>query len=166
MIGRRIVLGAALAAPFVAHAQAAARVVVIGAGFGGATCARWLRMSRPELDVTLVEGSPNYVACPFSNEVIAGLRDLEAQHFTFEKLAQAVRVVRGTATGVDPAAKRISLGDGTALPYDRLVLSPGIDLRFEALPGYTEAAQDRMPHAWKAGPQTLLLRDQLRAMPD
>jgi NADPH-dependent 2,4-dienoyl-CoA reductase/sulfur reductase-like enzyme len=164
MIPRRAVLGAALAAPLVARAQAAARVVVVGGGFAGATCARALRNARLEIDVTLVEPGADYLACPFSNEVVAGLRDLEAQRFTYERLAQVVRLVRSAATGVD--GKRVTLADGSALPFDRLVLAPGIDLRFDALPGYTEAAQERMPHAWKAGPQTLRLRDQLRAMPD
>jgi sulfide dehydrogenase [flavocytochrome c] flavoprotein chain len=166
MIQRRTVLGAALAAPFVARAQGAARVVVIGGGFGGGTCARALREARPGLDLTLVEANPDYLACPFSNEVVASMRDLEAQHFTYDRLGQALRLVRGVATGIDPAGKRVMLADGSALPYDRLVLSPGIDVRFDQLPGYTEGAQERMPHAWKAGPQTLLLRDQLRAMSD
>ncbi|HYZ61078.1 MAG TPA: NAD(P)/FAD-dependent oxidoreductase [Acetobacteraceae bacterium] len=166
MIGRRTLLGAALAAPFVAKAQTGPRVVVVGGGFGGATCARWLRQARPELDVTLVEANPDYLACPFSNEVVAGMRELEAQRFTYEHLGEALRLARGTAAGVDAGARRVALEDGSSLPYDRLVLAPGIDLRFDALPGYTEAAVERMPHAWKAGPQTLLLRDQLRAMPD
>jgi len=166
MIGRRTLLGAAVAAPFVARAQGAARVVVVGGGFGGGTCARALRAARPDLDVTLVEAGSDYFACPLSNEVVAGLRDMEAQHFLYGKLGEAVRLVRGEAVAVDPAARRVTLADGAVLPYDRLVLSPGVDLRFDALPGYTEAAVGRMPHAWKAGPQTLLLRDQLRAMPD
>ncbi len=166
MIGRRSVLAAALSAPFVARAQAAQRVVVVGGGFAGATCARALRAGQPELDVTLVEAGPDYLACPFSNEVVADMRDLEAQHFTYERVAASVRMVRGVAASVDAGARRVTLQDGSALPYDRLVLAPGIDFRFDALPGYTEAAIERMPHAWKAGPQTLLLRDQLRAMPD
>ena len=166
MIPRRAIIGAALAAPFVARAQGAARGWVVGGGFGGASCARALRARRPELDVTLVEANPDYVACPFSNEVVAGMRDLEAQHFTYDRVAADLRVVRGVASGVDAGARRVLLQDGSSLPYDRLVLAPGIDLRFDALPGYTEAAVERMPHAWKAGPQTLLLRDQLRAMPD
>ena len=166
MITRRALVGAALAAPVIVRAQGAARVVVVGGGFAGATCARVLKATRPALDVTLIEASPEYVACPFSNEVVAGRRDIAAQRFGYDKVAAAVTLVRDTATGVDGAAKRVTLAGGQVLPYDRLVLAPGIDLRFDALPGYTEAAADKMPHAWKAGPQTLLLRDQLRAMPD
>lgn len=166
MIGRRPLLAAALTAPFVARAQGAARVVVVGGGFGGATCARTLKAARPALDVTVIEADPEYVACPFSNEVIAGMRDLDRQRFGFAPLARASNLRPGRAQAIDPAARRVTLADGSSLDYDRLVLAPGIDLRFDALPGYTEAAAQRMPHAWKAGPQTLLLRDQLRAMPD
>ncbi len=166
MIGRRPLLAAALTAPFVARAQGAARVVVVGGGFGGATCARTLKAARPALDVTVIESDPEYVACPFSNEVVTGMRELDRQRFGFATLARAVNLRPGRAQAIDPAARRVTLADGSSLEYDRLVLAPGIDLRFDALPGYTEAAAERMPHAWKAGPQTLLLRDQLRAMPD
>lgn len=166
VIGRRPLLAAALTAPFVARAQGAARVVVVGGGFGGATCARTLKAARPALDVTVIEADPEYVACPFSNEVIAGMRELDRQRFGFATLARAVNLRPGRAQAVDPVARRVTLADGSSLDYDRLVLAPGIDLRFDALPGYAEAAAQRMPHAWKAGPQTLLLRDQLRAMPD
>jgi len=166
VIGRRPLLAAALTAPFVARAQGAARVVVVGGGFGGATCARTLKAARPALDVTVIESDPEYVACPFSNEVVAGMRELDRQRFGFATLARAVNLRPGRAQAIDPAARRVTLADGSSLEYDRLVLAPGIDLRFDALPGYTEAAAERMPHAWKAGPQTLLLRDQLRAMPD
>ncbi len=166
VIGRRPLLAAALTAPFVARAQGAARVVVVGGGFGGATCARTLKAARPALDVTVIESDPEYVACPFSNEVVAGMRELDRQRFGFATLARAVNLRPGRAQAIDPAAQRVTLADGSSLDYDRLVLAPGIDLRFDALPGYAEAAAQRMPHAWKAGPQTLLLRDQLRAMPD
>ena len=155
--------GLALARP--ALAQAAPKVVVIGGGFGGATAARALR--RGGLDVTLVEVNPTYTACPFSNEVIAGLQPIAAQRFGYEGVAHAgIRVVHAAATGIDANARRVALADGTTLPYDRLVLSPGIDLRFDAVPGYDEAAATQMPHAWKAGEQTLLLARQLEAMPE
>ena len=166
MIGRRPLLGAALTAPFVARAQTASKVVVVGGGFGGGSCARALKAAQPSLDVMLVEASADYVACPFSNEVVAGMRELDQQRFGFDGLAKAVRLVRGVARTVDASAKTVGLADGQSLPYDRLVLAPGIDLRFDALPGYIEAAVEKMPHAWKAGSQTTLLRDQLRAMPD
>lgn len=152
-----------LAAP--ALAQAAPSVVVIGGGFGGAGCARALR--RHGLAVTLVEPNTTYTACPFSNAVITGLRPMERQRFGYRGLgADGIRVVHQATTGIDAAARRVALADGSALPYDRLVLSPGIDLRFDALDGYDEAAAPVMPHAWQAGAQTELLRDQLAAMED
>lgn len=157
--------GAALALVGPAIAQAVPKVVVIGGGFGGATAARALH--RGGLDVTLVEVNPTYVSCPFSNEVIAGLQPMAAQRFGYGGLVRAgIRVVHEAATGIDSGARRVTLADGTALPYDRLVLSPGIDLRFDAIPGYDEAAASRMPHAWKAGEQTLLLARQIAAMPE
>jgi sulfide dehydrogenase [flavocytochrome c] flavoprotein subunit len=144
-----------------------ARVVVVGGGFAGATCARMLKRLDPRIAVTLVEASQTFTACPFSNEVIAGLRDIKAQQFDYKKIADdKVAVAFESATAVDPQARMVTLGSGTRLPYDRLVLAPGVDLRWDALPGYTEAAAERMPHAWKAGEQTLLLRRQLEAMPD
>jgi sulfide dehydrogenase [flavocytochrome c] flavoprotein chain len=155
----------ALAAP--SFAQSAARVVVIGGGFAGASCARALKQVDPKLQVTLIEPNRTFTACPFSNEVIAGLRQIEAQQFSYDKIAaEGVAVIAQAATRVDPQARVVGLVDGTSLAYDRLVLAPGIDLRFEALPGYDEAASARMPHAWKAGEQTILLRRQLEAMAD
>jgi sulfide dehydrogenase [flavocytochrome c] flavoprotein chain len=152
--------------PRVARA-AGARVVVIGGGFAGASCARALRHADPGLAVTLVEANPTFIACPLSNAVIGGLRELSAQQFTYEHVAaDGVTVTRATATGVDPQARSVTLGDGAHLTYDRLVLAPGIDIRWGALPGYDEAAAAQMPHAWQAGDQTLLLRRQLESMPD
>jgi len=140
---------------------------VIGGGFGGAACARALRRDNPALQVTLVEAKTFYFACPFSNEAIVGLRDFEAQQFTYEKIAaDGITVAAQTAVKVDAHARTVGLADGTSLRYDRLVLSPGIDLRFDALPGYDEAAALKMPHAWKAGEQSLLLRRQLESMED
>ncbi|HEV7439045.1 MAG TPA: FCSD flavin-binding domain-containing protein [Methylobacterium sp.] len=148
-----------------ALAGAAPRVVVIGGGFGGATAARALRQGG--IDVTLVEASGTYVACPFSNEVIVGLQPLAAQSFGYGNLARTgLTLVQAMATGVDPSGHRVTLSNGTTLPYDRLVLSPGIDLRFDALPGYGAEAVTAMPHAWKAGEQTALLARQLAAMPE
>ena len=157
---------ASLASPAIAQG-AAGRVVVIGGGFGGATCARFLKALEPRLDVTLVEANPTFTACPFSNEVIVGLRELKEQEFGYEGLRKAgVTVALQMATGVDAAARTVALADGAKLSYDRLVLSPGVDINWSGLPGYTQAAAERMPHAWKAGEQTLLLRRQLEAMPD
>jgi NADPH-dependent 2,4-dienoyl-CoA reductase/sulfur reductase-like enzyme len=169
---RNVVRGLAAASawfalPCPSFAQSSARVVVIGGGFGGASCARALRKIDPKLKVTLVEPNRTFTACPFSNEVIAGLRDIEAQQFGYEKIAaDGVTVVAQAATKIDPQGRSVGLADGTSLAYDRLVLAPGIDFRFDALPGYDEAATEKMPHAWKAGSQTLLLRRQLEAMED
>jgi sulfide dehydrogenase [flavocytochrome c] flavoprotein chain len=173
--GRREFLKSAAAAAasaglfsFPAIARGAApRVVVVGGGFAGASCARALRKADAAIAVTLVEPNATFTACPFSNAVIAGLRELSAQQFTYERVAaDGIVVARTTATAVDSQARSVTLVDGTRLPYDRLVLAPGIDIRWSALPGYDEAAAARMPHAWRAGEQTLLLRRQLEAMPD
>jgi NADPH-dependent 2,4-dienoyl-CoA reductase/sulfur reductase-like enzyme len=146
---------------------AGGRVVVVGGGFGGATCARFIRRIDPRIAVTLVEASPTFTACPFSNLVIIGLRELKAQEFGYDKFAaDQVTVQISPATAIDSQSRNVTLGNGASLPYDRLVLSPGIDIRWDGLPGYTEAAAERMPHAWKAGEQTLLLRRQLEAMED
>lgn len=164
---RRAFLGAAaasmLAAP--AIAQAAPRVVVVGGGFAGATCAR--RLAGLGLDTTLVEPSLAYTACPFSNLVVAGLRPIEAQRFGYDALrAGVVDFAPQAATVIDPVAQRVALADGIVLAYERLVLAPGIEIRMDALPGYDEQAAELLPHAWRAGPQTLLLRRQLEAMED
>ena len=154
--------------PLPAIAQGAAgRVVVVGGGFGGATCARFIKRIDPRITVTLVEANRTFVACPFSNGVIAGLREIKAQEFGYDKLpGDQVVLQLSPGTAVDPQGRIVTLANGTQLSYDRLVLSPGIDLRWDGLPGYTEAAAERMPHAWKAGEQTLLLRRQLEAMED
>ena len=154
-------------APAVARAQGAGRVVVVGGGFAGTTAARTLKKLNPALDVTLVEPNATFTACPFSNGVIAGLRDLLQQQFGYDNVQRAgVNVVRATASAVDASGKSVTLADGVKLPYDRLVITPGIDIRWDGLPGYTEAAAEKMPHAWKAGAQTTLLRRQLEAMED
>jgi sulfide dehydrogenase [flavocytochrome c] flavoprotein subunit len=150
-----------------ARAQSAPRVVVIGGGFGGASCARALRQIDPKLQVTLVEPNRTFIACPFSNEVIAGLRQIEAQQFTYDRIvAEGVTVIAEAAVNVNPQMRLVVLADGKSVSYDRLVLAPGIDVRFDALSGYDEAAAAKMPHAWKAGEQTLLLQKQLEAMDD
>ncbi|GJE00610.1 NAD(P)/FAD-dependent oxidoreductase [Methylobacterium isbiliense] len=164
---RRAVLGtlAGLAAAPALGQDARGRVVVLGGGFGGASAARALH--RAGLSVTLVEAETTYTACPFSNEVIAGLQPLAAQRFGYEGLRRAgIAVVHAVATGIDGGARSVALADGSRLPYDRLVLSPGIALRFDAIPGYDEAAAEVMPHAWKAGAQTELLARRLADLPD
>ncbi|MDA9447257.1 MULTISPECIES: NAD(P)/FAD-dependent oxidoreductase [Bradyrhizobium] len=155
------------AVPSILRAQSAGRVVVIGGGFGGAACARALKRAQAGLQVTLIEPNKTFTSCPFSNEVIAGLREIDAQQFGYDRLAaEGITVAAQAATAVDAQKRSVTAADGATFAYDRLVLSPGIDFHFEALPGYDDAASEKMPHAWKAGAQTLLLRRQLEAMAD
>lgn len=150
-----------------AFAQTRAKLLIIGGGFGGATAARQLKLLLPQADVCLVEKNPVFTACPFSNLVIGGIRDIESQQFGYRGLVDlGIKVIHDEAIEVDNAARQVKLKHGAILPYDRLVLSPGIDIRWNALEGYDEAASEIMPHGWKAGSQTLLLRAQLEAMPD
>ena len=154
-------------APAVVSAQGRAKVVVIGGGFGGATAARTLKSLQPALDVTLVEPNPVYTSCPFSNAVLANLREIDRQQFGYDGIKSAgVTVAQTSATAVDAEAKSVTLADGNRLSYDRLVMTPGIDFNWGAIAGYDEAAAQKMPHAWKAGDQTVLLRRQLQAMDD
>ena len=150
-----------------ALSQARAHVVVVGGGFGGATAARLLARLLPSSEITLVDPSPKYMACPFSNLVIGSDRPMEMQAFGYDALqAEGVVHANDRATDVDPTARTVTLQSGSSLSYDRLILSPGIDLRYGAIEGYDEATVETMPHAWKAGPQTLRLRDQLQTLPE
>ncbi|WP_284336828.1 NAD(P)/FAD-dependent oxidoreductase [Comamonas sp. NoAH] len=171
---RRTVLGSAvagaatLALPSIVRAQAgAAHVVIVGGGFGGATAARYLKARAPQVRVTLVEPAERFYTCPFSNLYLAGLRTWDSIGHSYDGLRKAgIDVIHARADNVDTIGKRVLLSSGQALNYDKLVLSPGIDMRWGALEGYDEAAAELAPHAWKAGPQTLLLKKQLDAMPD
>jgi NADPH-dependent 2,4-dienoyl-CoA reductase/sulfur reductase-like enzyme len=143
------------------------RVVVVGGGFGGATTARYLKLLDPGIAVTLVEPSPNFVTCPFSNLVLGGLKTMPQITHSYAGVRRAgVQVVHDSATKVDAEKKTVTTRGGMTLAYDRLVLSPGIDLRWNAIAGYDEKAAEVMPHAWRAGPQTALLKRQLEAMKD
>ncbi len=159
-------VAATLVAPRLARAAAGA-VVVIGAGFGGATAARYLKRLDPTVDVTLVEREAAIVTCPFSNAVLGGYETLQGITRSLDGLkAASIKVVRGEVSAIDLQARSVRLADGSRLAYDRLVVSPGIDLNFAGVAGYSEAAAAQMPHAWKAGAQTTLLRQQLETMPD
>ncbi|WP_027571102.1 NAD(P)/FAD-dependent oxidoreductase [Bradyrhizobium sp. WSM1743] len=161
------VAATSLAAPSILRAQSAGHLVVVGGGFGGAACARALKRADAKLQVTLIEPNKTYISCPLSNEVVAGLREIEEQQFGYDKLAaEGIRIVAQAVTTIDTQMRRVTTGDGTTFDYDRLVLSPGIDFHLEALPGYDDVASETMPHAWKAGAQTLLLRRQLEGMAD
>jgi sulfide dehydrogenase [flavocytochrome c] flavoprotein chain len=143
-----------------------ARVVVVGGGYGGATCAKYIRLWDPSIDVTMVERNGEFISCPISNLVLGGNRTMADITRGYAGLRKyGVQVVRDDANSVDVAKKTVSLERGAALPYDRLIVSPGVDFLPREVEGY-EAAQSRMLHAWKAGPQTIELRRQLEAMDD
>ena len=144
------------------------RVVVVGGGYGGTIAAKYIRMMDKSIEVVMIERNDHFVSCPFSNLYIGGiLKDLNPLTIKYDKLASnhGVKVVQAEVTAIDPAAKVVTTSKGT-VSYDRLVLSPGIDFRLEEMKGYDAAAMEKMPHAWKAGPQTVLLRKQLEAMKD
>ena len=166
-IGTGAAAAAWLAAPMV-RAQGKPRVVVVGGGAGGATAARYLaKDSAGAIDVTLVEPTRHYYTCFFSNLYIGGFRDLSSIGHSYGKLATdyGINVVHDWAVGVDRDAKTVTLAGGAVLPYDRLILSPGIDFVDGAVPGWDISQQHKMPHAYKAGSQTELLKAQIEAMP-
>lgn len=149
-------------------AAGAARVVVVGGGYGGATAAKYLKMWAPDIDVVMVERNAQFISCPMSNLVIGGHNSIQDLTMGYGGLAaRGVRVVRDEVTAIDPARREVRLARGAALPYDRLIVAPGIDFMYERIPGLRSAdAQQRVPHAWKAGAQTVALRKQLEAMRD
>ena len=149
-------------------ARTGARVVVIGGGYGGATAARYLKLWQRDLDVTLVERNEVFVSCPISNLVIGGNAELSTLTMSYESLRRrGIRLIHGEAVAVDPGTRQVRLAGGQTLVYDRLIVSPGIDFMYDQIPGLrSREAKDAVPHAWKAGPQTLLLRRQLAAMRD
>ncbi len=144
------------------------RVVVVGGGYGGTIAAKYVRMLDASIEVVLIERNQQYVSCPFSNYYIGGLiSDLTPLTIGYDKLTanHGVKMLHAEVTAIDPAAKKVVTTEGT-LAYDRLIVSPGVDFRTEEIEGYGADTADVIPHAWKAGPQTLLLRKQLEAMPD
>ena len=157
---------AGLSFPYVASG-ATKKVVVVGGGAGGAIVAKYVKMGDPSIDVTLVEMNKHYYTCFMSNEVLGGERDVETLKFNYTGLsAHGVNVVHDKAVGVDVSKKTVATASGGKLQYDRLVLSPGIDFLWDAIEGYDEKAAEAMPHAYKAGAQTTLLFDQIKAMDD
>jgi len=144
------------------------RVVVIGGGFGGATAARYLKLWAPDTDVTVIERNETFVSCPMSNLVLGGNTQIGNITLSYDGLRKrGVNIVRDEAVAVDAGARQVRLASGKTLSYDRLIVSPGIDFIYDQIPGLKSAdAQERVLHAWKAGPQTVALRKQLEAMPD
>jgi NADPH-dependent 2,4-dienoyl-CoA reductase/sulfur reductase-like enzyme len=145
------------------------RVVIVGAGFGGATAAKYLRMwSDNKVEVLLVERQKSFISCPMSNTVLGGSRSMADITHSYDDLTKKHGVLRVQAevTAIDPDKRTLQTARGD-LPYDRLILAPGIDFMFEQIEGLNaELAEKQLPHAWKAGPQTALLRKQLEGMPD
>ncbi len=142
------------------------KVVVVGGGSGGATVARYIKLANQSVDVTIIEPNEHHHTCYMSNEVIGGDRHIDTIKFGYDKLkAMGIKVVHATAELVDPAAKVVKAG-GKDYAFDRCVVAPGIELLYDKIEGYSEAASYKLPHAWQAGEQTRLLRAQLEAMPD
>lgn len=171
-LNRRSFIGtataASIAAPSVfAGAHGKPRVVVVGGGAGGATAARYIsKDSKGAIDVTLIEPSRAYYTCFFSNLYLGGFKDVEDIGHSYGKIASTgVNVVHDWAIGVDRDAKTVSLAGGSSVPYDKLILSPGIDFVDGAVEGWDLSSQNAMPHSYKAGSQTELLKAQLAAMP-
>ncbi len=154
------------AAPVIAKARP--KVVIVGAGFGGAACARYLKQWEPHVEVTLIEPNAQFVSCPMSNTVIGGLNQLEDITFPYRYIQASVdHFVPDTVTAIDPTGRTVTTAGGHRFAYDRLVLAPGVELMFDKVEGYDTDAQELVKHAWKAGPgQTDILRQQLEAMPD
>jgi len=166
----KVIGGATVAAsfPMIAQGSSKGRVVVIGGGYGGATAAKYLRLADSGIQVTLIEKSSEYVSCPMSNEVLAGERPFDSLRVSYNSLStrHGIEVVHGEVTDIDPVRKNVQTASGQDFQYDRLIVSPGVDFRWGAIEGYDQQAVEVMPHAWFAGPQTLLLRRQLEAMSD
>jgi sulfite dehydrogenase len=161
-------LGLAGCASGPASGPSIGRVVVVGGGFGGSTAARYLKMWGGNVDVTLVERNAQFVSCPISNYVLAGHAGMDRITRGYDGLkALGVKLVQGEVVAIDAAAKKVRLAGGTELPYDRLVLSPGIGFMTEQTGGLQAMLDNgRVLHSWQAGPQTVALRRQLEAMPD
>ncbi|WP_299706719.1 NAD(P)/FAD-dependent oxidoreductase [uncultured Tateyamaria sp.] len=166
-LGTSAIVAVALAAPMV-RAQGKPRVVVIGGGAGGATAARYIaKDSKGDVDVTLIEPTRTYFTCFFSNLYLGGFKEMDDLGHSYGGLAAGgVNVVHDWAVGVDRDAKTVTLAGGGSLPYDKLILSPGIDFVDGAVDGWDLSAQNAMPHAYKGGSQTELLKAQLKAMPE
>jgi sulfide dehydrogenase [flavocytochrome c] flavoprotein subunit len=160
--------GAVSVAGCATPAPSKARVVVIGGGFGGATAAKYIRLWDPSIDVVLVERDAGFVSCPVSNLVLGGFAGMDDISRGYDGLRRhGVQVVRDEAVAIDAAKKTVRLGRGGDISYERLIVSPGIDFTFGDVAGYEAAMQDgTVLHAWKAGPQTVALRQQLEQMRD
>ena len=146
---------------------ASKHVVIVGGGIGGATAAKYIRMADSSIRVTVIEPNKHYYTCFLSNEVLGGNRDMSSIKFGYDGLkGHGVDVIQDTVVAIDPVSKQVTIKSGKTLSYDACVVSPGISFKWDAIEGYDEQVAQKMPHAWKAGPQTVLLRDQVKAMKD
>lgn len=153
--------------PLSALAKTSGHVIVVGGGFGGATCAKYLNRFDPNLSITLIEPSKRYTTCPFSNAVLGGMRSMTTiEHGYDAHRRRGINIVHARVTDVDAGTKKVRLDNGKQLAYDRLVLSPGIDFKWDKVEGMKAADAMMIPHAWQAGTQTMLLSNQLKAMSD
>ncbi len=158
-----------IAAPHVARGQTRPRLVVVGGGFGGASASRYARLAFPGIDVTLIEPRTSFITCPYGNLVLAGAKTVNNITHSYDGLkGLGVNVVHDWVDAIDATAKTLRLRGGATVGYDKLILSPGIAIRWGAVNGYDEAAAEVFPHAWIPGngEQTALLRRQLEALPD
>jgi len=146
----------------------AGKVVVIGAGYGGATAAKYIKLWAPDIDVTIIERGSEFISCPLSNLVIGGNTAINELTYSYEGLKRrGITFVRDEATAIDAQKREVRLAGGNVLNYDRLIVSPGVEFMYGGIPGLNNAdAQNRVLHAWKAGPQTLALRKQLEDLRD
>lgn len=144
------------------------RVVVIGGGYGGAIAAKYIKIADPDIDVLLIEKNTDYVSCPLSNEVLSGERSIGSITFDYVKLSRnrGIKIMNDEVVEIDAANHFVKGSSGSKYSYDKLVVSPGVDFRYEKIEGYSAEVAEKITHAWKAGPQTVTLRKQLEAMKD
>lgn len=160
--------GATAVAGCASMSGGAGRVVVVGGGYGGATAAKFIKLWAPDIDVTLVEPNQHFISCPISNLVLGGNAQMADITFSYEGLrSRGIRVIRDSAVAIDAEKRQVRLAGGDSLPYDRAIVSPGVEFLFDQIPALKTAdGQSRILHAWKAGAQTVALRNQLTAMRD
>ena len=153
--------------PLVARA-AKKQVVIIGGGAGGVIAAKYLRILDSSIEVTLIEQNKYYYSCFMSNEVLGGERTINSIKFSYEGLKKyGIKIIHSQAIAIDPSCKAVKLLEKQqVITYDRLIVSPGIDFQWDAIYGYTPNIIEKIPHAWKSGPQTIILRKQLESMKD
>ena len=152
--------------PAILRAASGKKVVIVGGGVGGGTTARYIKLTDSSIDVTLIEPNETYYTCFLSNEVIGGNRKIDTIRVSYDGLrAHGINVVQDTVSEIDAGAKKVVTSGGKSFEYDRCVVAPGVSFK-DTIEGYDAAAMEKMPHAWKAGDQTKLLRQQLEAMED